>query len=318
MDPRQVVEQRADIVVNDLNQNGGLLPRATANKFISEIYSATPLFSAAHQERMPSPSWSIPRVGFTGQILMNDPGAGNALADGDRKKVTTFNVQLDAKLYRGEVWLPYDVLEDNIEGQTFQTTVMNHIAKQVGLDLANCFLNGDTALAGNGTDEGRLLGVQDGVLKKFAANVFDAGGSHIDDDVFGSWYKTLPQKYRDAMGPRLKFYVNDGVALDWRAKVSKRMTGKGDEALTEEEIPRFGGKGIVGDVGLKPDVNTGFTKGMLTDPANLIIGIWREITIEAWKDIRRQVIVTVVSVRAAFAAYQPGGLVIASGLLPKA
>src|SRR5437870_2465349 len=148
MDPRQAlsVEQRADIVVNDLNANGGQLPKATANKFISEVYAATPLFSAATQERMPSHTWEIPRVGFTGQILMNDPGENAALADNDRKKISTFKVELVAKLYRGEVWLPYTVLEDNVEGQGFQTTVMAHIAKQVGLDLANCALNGDTAL----------------------------------------------------------------------------------------------------------------------------------------------------------------------------
>jgi len=315
MDPRQALEQRADIVVNDLNSNGGLLPKAVASKFISEVYAATPLFSAATQERMPSHTWAIPRVGFTGQILMNDPGESTALADGDRKKITTYQVELVAKQYRGEVWLPYNVLEDNVEGQAFQTTVLAHIAKQVGLDLANCALNGDSAGL-NATDEERLLHVQDGWFKKFASNAFDANGASLDDEVFAGWYKTMPRKYLENNGGNFQFFVQSDCGLDWRRHVTSRQTVGGDAALTGDAIPNYAGKKVIGDVGIKFGAK-GLIAGMFVDPKNLIVGIYRDITIEAWKDIRKQVIVTVVSIRACFSAYQPGAIVLATGLLPK-
>jgi hypothetical protein len=175
---------------------------------------------------------------------------------------------------------------------------MKHIGTRVGIDLA------EFALAGDTLSPDPDLAVQDGWLKLAATHTVDAAGANIDDALLSRMYKAVPDKYlENDLG--WSFYLQRVVAIDWRSSVSGRMTVGGDKALQEAGIPPFFGIPVKKDNTIKIDLTTGFTKGLFVHPQNLIVGIWKEVTIETWRDIKRRQLVVTVHLRAAFQIEQP-------------
>ena len=310
--PNEVL-QRADLALSDLTSGGGTLPPEVADRFIDEIYDATPIFSMATREKMASFQKKIPRLGFTSQILMASPGDNTALASGERSKPTTYQVTLDAKEYVGQVNLPYTVLEDNVEKENFQTKLLQHIAKQVSIDLAKAAYHGDTTL-GAGTNENNLLRVQDGWFKRASSHVVDVASANIDETVLARFYKAMPDKYISQDVSSYTMFLQREVALDWRSQVAGRMTIEGDRALVENAIPPYAGVPVVKDNVIKK--TAGLTQGLFCDPKNLIIGTWRQITLEAQRDIEKRQIKIVFSLRVAFNLFQPDALVRMDNVAP--
>jgi hypothetical protein len=107
--------ERADMTLDDLTQNGGMLAPADADRFIDFIYQAPTVLSVARQIRMNSHTQRIQKIGFGSRILKPSPGANTELADNDRSKATTSEIEMTTKEVVGEVWLPYDVLERKFE-----------------------------------------------------------------------------------------------------------------------------------------------------------------------------------------------------------
>jgi hypothetical protein len=67
---------------------------------------------------------------------------------------------------------------------------------------------------------------------------------------------------------------------------------------------------------IKIDPTTGLTKGLFVHPQNLIVGIWKEITIETWRDIKKRQLVVTVHLRAAFQIEQPDACALLIGVSP--
>jgi hypothetical protein len=247
---------------------------------------------------MGSPIKNIDRIGFNTRIVHASPGENTATDLAHRAKPTTSEIQLIAKDYVGEVDIPYNVLTDSLERGNFETRIMKHIGTRVGIDLAEFALAGDTLSADPD------LAVQDGWLKLAATHVVDAAGGTVDDTVLSRLYKAVPDKYlENDLGWCI--YLQRAVAIDWRSSVAGRMTIGGDKALQESGIPAFFGIPVKKDNTIKVDPTTGYTKGLFIHPQNLVVGIWKEITIETWRDIKRRQLVVTVHLRSAFQIEQP-------------
>lgn len=300
LEQRLGLEQRVDLNTGDLSA-GGAIPAESAKKFISTMYNATPLLSQATQMTMNATTMNLPNIGI-GRVLKKDYGGENAeVPTAKRVKPTTGKSTITAEKLRGRVDISYDFLEDNIEKEGFQQSLlMEHIAPAAGRDLADSALNADQTTVEVDDDTG-ALSVHDGWLVQVVSNVVDAGGAGIDSALLHAIYKAMPAKFIDPNPANFKFFPSRDLALDWAKQVSDRMTPAGDRALSEGDIPPFRNRPVIGDVNIRQENSK--DRGIFCDPKNLVVGVHSDIRIKVqdWPDTESVRIY--VSVRCGFALY---------------
>src|SRR5512142_496532 len=113
LDNRTVLE-KADLALADLTSGGGLLQPAQAQKFIRILIDESVILKQGTVVPMKSPKQLIEKVRFGGRILRA----------GDRAKPDLSQVELDAQLFKAEVRLNNEVLEDSIERGQLRQTIM--------------------------------------------------------------------------------------------------------------------------------------------------------------------------------------------------
>ena len=298
------IVQRADLALSDLSSNGGLLNVEQNNTFIRNLIDQPTLLRQVRTIPMNSPSVEINKIGFGKRILRaatQTPQANRALPDEAIEGVFDPNAEKDARFKPqtskitlstsetiAEIRIPYEVLEDNIERGSLQTTILALIGERAALDLEELVIQGDTSVSG--TDP--YLGMQDGVLKLVTSNVYDAAGGSISASVFNSVVKALPTKYRRNRA-LMRLYVPMDVEQDYRLQLSNRGTGLGDAVLTgNAPVPVFGIP--MNGAALMPATNIVFT-----NPQNIIFGIQRNIRLESERMISERLIKIVLTARIA-------------------
>ena len=293
----QKLIQRADIALADLASNGGLLNPEQANQFIDFVLDQPTMLQQVRVERMNAPSVKINRMGFGSRILRAAPTSGSAndsgsndryLAKSQRSAPSTSQIQLTSKEVIAEIRLPYELLEDNIEGRSMEEHLMRLIAERAALDLEEFALWADT------TSADAYLALDNGWLKRCNAHIVDNANAGISPDVFANAMLALPQKYLKNL-PQMRGYISMANTIRYRQKVAQRPTGYGDSAL-QNAIPLSAhGLALEGAPMLAAD--TIGNKGLVTFPKNLIFGIRREITVETDKDIRSREYIIVLTAR---------------------
>lgn len=291
----KTLAQRADLAVGQLNTNGGLLLPEQANTFIDMVSEQDTILKQARIIRMKAPQMKINRLGFGSRIMRaapqgsdpyaQDDGSNNrVLAAADRSAPTTSQITLTTKEVMAELHIPYELLEDNIEGQSFEDHVMALIAQRVALDLEDWALQADTA-SGDA-----YLALTDGLLKAATSNVVDNTSLGITPDVFQAGMLAMPQKYLRNLN-ELKHFITVADSINYRANVARRQTGYGDSSLTQNnELMAYGVKAEAA-----PLMPAGF--GLFTYPQNILFGIQRDISVEAERNIRARQIVIVLTAR---------------------
>jgi hypothetical protein len=301
---QQLIE-RADLAIADLNANGGLLLPEQANRFIDFVLDEPTVLRQSRVERMNAPEKKINRMGFADRILRAARQSGGANDDGsndrylrkaDRAKPATTQLTINTSEVMAEVRLPYEVLEDNIEGRSVEEHIMRQIAERVALDLEEYALWADTTSA----DE--YLALQNGWMKRCNVNISDNASAGITPDVFSDGMLALPQKYLKYL-PQLRAYVSMANTIRYRRVVSRRETGYGDSALQKNIPLEAHGLQIEGAPLLA--AYRGGNDGLITFPKNLIFGIRRDISIETDKDIRSREHIIVVTLRAGMQVDDP-------------
>ena len=140
-DNRTILE-KADLALADLTAGGGLLQPAQAQKFIRILIQESVVLKMSTVVPMRSQKQLIEKIRFGGRILR----AGNestALAAGDRVKPDLGSVELDAQLFKAEVRLNNEVLEDSIERGALRQTIMQLMADSISRDMdevINCMM----------------------------------------------------------------------------------------------------------------------------------------------------------------------------------
>lgn len=298
----QELAKRADLVIADLNANGGHLDAEQAQVFIDKVLDQPTILKQVRQVRMNAPQRKINKIGFDSRILKaapqgttpyDDPATGinnRYLAAADRSKPTTSQIMLETDEIMAEIRLPYEVLEDNIEGESFEAHVMRLIAERAAVDLEEWALWADT---GSGDS---LLALQDGWLKRMHSHTVNNTNLGVSPKLFEQGLLAMPQKYLRTTAA-LKHFVTVANSIKYRSKVAERATGYGDSMLTGA-APIYAMGVPVEAAPMLAAQGTG-NQGFLTHPQNLIFGIQRQIQVETDKDIRSREIIIVLTLRAA-------------------
>jgi len=292
----QSLIKKADIALGDLASGGGLLNPEMTDKFIRTLIDSPTIINRARTVTMNAPTRKINKIGFGTRILRPALSA-TALSSGDRVKPDLSQIQLDTKEVIAEVHIPYDVLEDNIEGGNINAgmesgagglhaTIVQLMAERAALDLEELLLLGDT-LSGD-----PYLALLDGYLKRSTAHIVDAGGATIDKALLKAGIKAMPDKYLRNRAA-LEHFVSVDNDTEYRDTYASRQTALGDNML-QGTGPVYAWGSQLKSVPLMPN-----TSGLYCNPLNLIFGIQRRITIEYDKDIRTREFIVVITTRVA-------------------
>lgn len=286
---------KADLALSDLSTNGGLLTVDQGEKFIEQLIDTPTLLNDARVVAMRNPSQEINKTKFGSRILQAAEDASGdraihsgsrALTSAKRSKPDTSKVTLNTKEYIAEVRLPYETLEDNIERQGFENTVMRMITKRVASDIEEMLIQGDTA-SGDA-----FLALQDGVLELITSNTVDASSAAVNNQIFTNTVKALPTRYRRNMAD-MRFYAHHDVVADHRLALASRQTSLGDAYVVGNADP------VIQGVPLKSAAFMPSANMIFTDPKNIIVGMQRNVRIETDKDIQAREVIIVVTLRAA-------------------
>lgn len=291
----QQLIQKADVALGDLS-SGGLLNPEQTDRFIRTLIDSPTILQSCRVVTMNAPTRNINKIGFGSRILRAGT-SGTALSSGDRVKPDLSKVTLSTKEVIATVYLPYDVIEDNIEGgqidvplQTgaggLHDTLVQLIAERAALDLEELSISGDT---GSGD---AFLALQNGFLKLITSNIVDAASATLSKTLLKSAVKAMPAKYlRNRASLVHYFSVNNET--EYRDTYANRQTSLGD-AMLQGTSPVYAYGSAVQGVPLMPEAS-----GIFTNPLNLIFGFQRKVTMEYDKDIEARLFKIVLTARVA-------------------
>ena len=290
LDNRTIL-QKADLALSDLTIGGGLLQPAQAQKFMRILINEAVVLKQATVVPMRSPKQLIEKIRFANRILRSGSEAV-ALAQADRAVPNLGKVELDAQLFKAEVRLNNEVLEDSIERGQLRQTIMQLMAEAIARDVDEVIIQGDR------TSSDPFLAKLDGVLKQASSNIVDAQNQTANKGVFRDMLKTLPHPFVKNK-KLLRFFTSVNAEIDYKDSLSERATAGGDKYIEDDVPATYSGVPVL-DVpmfpeNLGPAANT--TAILLTDPKNINVGIWRNIRVEVDNIVTDGVLVIVATLR---------------------
>lgn len=295
MTPNLQLMQKADMEVADLITDGGYLQDEQANQFVVDLIKESTVLKMIDVRGLKSHTQIIDKIGISGFVL-HAGTTGSALPEADRTKPTTRQVTLTTQLMKGEIRLNDELLEDNIEGGTFKTTVMSMMSEHVAQDMDNMVVNGNTAGA-----TGTVLDLVDGMLVAATSHVVNAGTVPLAKSHLKAAIKAMPSQYNSAKAQQ-RFLTSEDAEIDYRDYISDRGTVLGDKYMMDDVPVKYGSRPIL-PVPMFPDnlgIATNCTNVLLLDPKNARWGVWRKVRVETDRDITTGEWIMVVTVRAGF------------------
>ena len=290
LDNRTVLE-KADLALADLTTGGGLLQPAQAQKFIRILIDESVILKQGTVVPMKSPKQLIEKIRFAGRILRAGAEAA-AVPAGDRSKPDLSQVELYAQLFKAEVRLNNEVLEDSIERGQLRQTIMQLMAEAISRDIDEVIIRGDT------TSPDPFLAKLNGLLKQATSNIVDAQNQSTNKGIFRDMLKSMPSAFLRNKR-EMRFFTSVDSEIDYRDSLAERATVVGDKFLEQDEPVAYSGVPVV-DVPLFPEnlgAGNNATNILLTDPKNVNIGIWRNIRVETDKLVSEGVLIIVATLR---------------------
>lgn len=187
--------------------------------------------------------------------------------------------------------MTYDSIENNIEKDGIQQTIMQMLAERAAVDIEELIVNGDT------TSSDPFLAQMDGVRKQAVSHIVDANGAEISRQMFKQAYKAMPSKYL-RVPQDFRFYTSPSLEVEWKDQVANRQTTLGD-AVIQGGLSSAFGVPVKGLANMQPydEAGTDVSDILLTHPKNIIVGFSRHIRIEVEKDIRRRKFIIVLTAK---------------------
>lgn len=296
MTPNETLLQKADAALADLQvsgpSGGGLLQPAQAAKFLKILIDEAVLMKMATVTPMKSPKQLIEKIRFGSRILRRGYES-TALSSADRAKPDLTNVELDAQLFKAEVRLNNEVLEDSIERGTLRQTIMSMMAERIATDMDDALVNSDTA------SSDPFYNAFDGLLAAVSSHTVDNAGAHATRTLWKNMLKAMPSPFIRNKKV-LRFITSIDAEIDYRDSLADRATPNIGDRFVEEDAPAMYSGVPVVSVPLFPEnIGTGShcTDAVLIDPKNMNVGIWRDIRIETDKLVSEGVLIIVASLR---------------------
>src|SRR5262245_38302307 len=290
MDNRTILE-KADLALADLTAGGGLLQPAQAQKFMRILINEAVILKQATVVPMRSPKQLIEKIRFGTRILRSGSEA-TALAKDDRAVPNLGKVELDAQLFKAEVRLNNEVLEDSIERGQLRQTIMQLMAEAISRDIDEVIIRGDTASADP------FLAKLNGILRQATSNIVDAQNQTTNKGVLRDMLKSMPSAFLRNKR-EMRFFTSVDSEIDYRDSLSERATVVGDKFLEQDEPVAYSGVPVV-DVPLFPEnlgLGANSTNMILTAPNDINVGIWRNIRVETDKLVTEGVLIIVATLR---------------------
>lgn len=295
METNRSILEKAELALADIAGNNGILQPAQAQRFIRLLVKESKVMGMATVTPLRAPKQLINKTRFTNRVLRRGQ-EGTALAAGDRSKPAFTFVEHDAQLFKAEVRITDEVLEDNIEGDQLRQTIMSTLAERIAMDMDEVIVQGDTSSPDD------FLAAFDGILAAATSNIVNAGTTSMNKSILRDMLKTMPSEWLRNKGA-MRFLTSVDAEIDYRDSLSDRMTMLGDQALaavgSETAVVGYSGVPVV-DIPLFPEdqgPDENCTSIILTDPKNIDVGVWRKIKIETDKDISAGVLVVVATMR---------------------
>lgn len=270
---------------------GGILNPEQADRFIDYMVDQTVLTKDARLVRMNAPTREIDKIdlGVRKARKATENVDDGVHADPSFSKITltTVKIRLDWRLTS-------EALEDNIEQDNLEDHVARLMATQLGNDLEDLYINGNTA------SPNALLKALDGWRKLALAgahvvsNPSQSGTYVLSKASFNTALKQMPNKYMQRRVD-LRWYAGSGILQDFLNGLTDRSTPLGDAVIFGTPGGTQGG-GLTSirpfgiplvEVPLFDSTLVGTYSGAtgnhsyveLTFPQNRIVGIQREIKV---------------------------------------
>nr|DAG45287.1 MAG TPA: major capsid protein [Caudoviricetes sp.] len=255
---RQVI-QNAEITTDTVSY--GLLNPEQARKFIQQTFEATTLRPLIRHDIRTAKTGEVDKIGIASRLLRSKVENTD---DGYRANPKFDRIQYATTAVRIPWEITEETLRENIEGQGFEGIVTNLMTTQMGVDLEDLDLNGDTATESTDPDYD-FLKINDGWIKQIS------NGGHVVDrstvnsgamslDVFYSTVKAMPNKYNNG---KLRWIMSPHRYQDWIYTLLNSAVSNGG-IITDKRIEDPAAIPVVQCAGMPDD------KIILTDPKNLI------------------------------------------------
>jgi hypothetical protein len=310
----RTILEKADMAIRDLQDGGGYLLPAQAQKFMRLLIKQSELMGMATVVPMASPRQQTPKIKF-GQRVLRAGKEGTRLADQDRVKPDFSFVELDARLFKAEIDLSDETLEDSVERGELRQTIMELITEAIGRDMEEALITGDVQ------SPDPFLAQLDGILVQTVSHVVDAGGQKLTKDILFDTVRALPSEYL-RVKKSLAFLTSVDTELGYRNTLAERATIGGDKWL-ETDVPVMYSGIPIRAIPLFPEnlaaptiaeppqpplasgaalppvqpIPRNLTTVILADPKNIQVGIWRKVRIETWRDVSAGVLRVVATLR---------------------
>jgi len=193
---------------------------------------------------------------------------------------TTTHVPITCRKARSDWIITYeDIQAAKASGvPNFEKVIFDAFSTQIGNDIAQAAMQGDTTYTDDGTITAELIRGRDGFMKqaKASAHSLDCAGKTFAAGMFPKLRSLMPWKW--ASDPLLNWLMPDILDISWMAQLSNVYSGVpatalGDRAATSRgSVPPFGVPQIICP-GIPTDIGEGSNKTsvFLTNPKNLTV-----------------------------------------------
>lgn len=211
--------------------NGGALNAAQQERFVVFVKQFSVMLDEVRFVRMTQSSQEIDKL-HVGEPVTVSADENTAATVFQKPKFG--KVELLARKVRSDWNITTESLQDNIEQDNFEETVMNAFGIQMATDFENLAWNGDSSITGTEPLD-LLLKRLDGWRKLAdSAHILDAGGNAINKEIFHEAKRALPKQFRNDR--ELRWFMSPTIADDWLNILAERATPLGDRALAGEGV----------------------------------------------------------------------------------
>ncbi len=215
--------------------DGGSLNTDQQTRFVSLIRRFGVLLSQVRFVRLSQANMDIDK------LHIGEPVTRSATENtGSTTKFSPkFNkVTINAKKVRTDWDTTTETLQQNIERNQFETTLMTGIAERMATDLELLAIQGDDSLTGD-DPLNALLATHDGWdIQSANGHIVDVLGGNIQKAVWSDMRRALPKQFKQDRG--LRFMCGDDTNVDWIDTLADRGMGVGDAALQGVGIAPYG------------------------------------------------------------------------------
>lgn len=253
---------------------GSILAREKQQQFVRVVSEATTMLDNARRIDMRSHTHDIDKIGFASRILRS--AQEDTEPSGEGSKPTPSTNTLESVETMAIAGITDSTLEDNIEQEGFEDTLLDLIADRIGIDLEELFINGDK------TSGDEFLALTDGWLKKAANEVTNTDFDATEvESMFDTMLQAVPKKYLRNRS-EWTYYVHWDIEDAYRNVLRKRGTGLGDQAQTQQISLAYKG------ISVQDNSNMPAGTALLVPNSNLVYGIYRDIRIEPDRQAKKR------------------------------